>query len=112
MHAKLGSCLAREDYEIEDQEILDAIQYHSTGRENMTMLEKIIFTADYIEPGRQQAPSLKEIRETAFRDMDDALVWILHDTLEYIKLQKAELDPTTWKAYEYYSKTNKEMRME
>ena len=48
IHAKLGACLAEQEYGIQDQEILDAVSYHTTGRQGMTMLEKIIYIADYI----------------------------------------------------------------
>ena len=53
LHARVGSYLAKKEYKIEDPEILSAILYHTTGRPGMTLLEQIIFTADYIEPGRK-----------------------------------------------------------
>ena len=68
----------------------------------MSLLEKIIFVADYIEPGRKQAPNLKEIRKLAFEDLDKALLRILEDTLEYLKSTDGEVDPMTAKTYEYY----------
>ena len=67
LHAKVGSYLAKKEYKVEDPEILSAILYHTTGHPNMTLLEKIIFTADYIEPGRKQAPNLKIIRQGFYR---------------------------------------------
>lgn len=65
----VGSYLAKKEYKIEDPEILSAILYHTTGRPGMTLLEQIIFTADYIEPGRKQAPNLTQIRHLAFTDL-------------------------------------------
>ena len=53
IHAKLGAYLAEKDYGITDPEILDAITYHTTGRPDMSLLEKIIYIADYIEPNRR-----------------------------------------------------------
>ena len=85
LHARVGSYLAKKEYKIEDPEILSAILYHTTGRPGMTLLEKIIFTADYIEPGRKQAPNLTQIRHLAFTDLDAAVTKILEDTLEYLK---------------------------
>lgn len=53
LHAKLGAYYARYKYDVVDQVILDAITYHTTGRPNMTLMDKIIFVADYIEPNRK-----------------------------------------------------------
>ena len=69
----------------------------------MSLLEKIIFIADYIEPGRNQAPNLKELRRLAFVDLDKTLLLILKDTIEYVKGSGGEFDPMTQKTYEYYS---------
>ena len=74
----------------------------------MTMLEKIIFVADYIEPNRDKAPNLKEIRKTAFEDIDRAVYLIIRDTLEYLKKTNSPIDNQTQKAYEYYKKLNKD----
>ena len=68
LHAKVGEHLAREKYGITNPDILNAIRFHTTGRENMSLLERIVFVADYIEPGRRQAPNLTEIRQLAFTD--------------------------------------------
>ena len=61
----------------------------------MTLLEQIIFTADYIEPGRKQAPNLTQIRHLAFTDLNAAVTKILEDTLEYLKSGDGEMDPMT-----------------
>ena len=68
----------------------------------MTMLEKIVFIADYIEPGRDQAPHLEEIRKAAFEDLDRALCMILKDTLSYLRENEREIDSLTQKTYDYY----------
>ena len=68
----------------------------------MTTLEKIVFIADYIEPGRDQAPHLDEIRKAAFEDLDLALCMILKDTLSYLKENEREIDSLTQKTYDYY----------
>lgn len=104
LHAKVGSFLAMEEYHVENMEIISAILNHTTGRPGMTLLEKIIFIADYIEPGRKQAPNLLEIRKLAFVDLDKALIRILEDTLTYLEDGKGEIDPMTQKTYEYYCK--------
>ena len=62
IHARLGAYFAEYEYGITDSEILDAITYHTTGRPAMTMIEKIVYLADYIEPGRKKIPGLAEVR--------------------------------------------------
>ena len=103
LHAKVGAYLAKHKYGVEDQDILNAITYHTTGRENMSLLEKIVFVADYIEPGRKHAPNLAEIRFLAFQDLDNALIRILEDTLNYLGTSEGEVDPVTELTYKYYS---------
>lgn len=102
LHAKVGAFIAEEKYGVTDQEILDAIACHTTGKPDMTRLEKIIYIADYIEPMRSKAPNLEEVRKLAFDDLDRALFKILSDTLNYLKRAPKNLDPMTLQAYEYY----------
>jgi predicted HD superfamily hydrolase involved in NAD metabolism len=102
LHAKVGSFLAMDDYGVKDTDIINAILNHTTGRPGMSTLEKIIFIADYIEPGRKQAPNLAEIRKLAFIDLDKALLRVLEDTLTYLKEGGGEMDPMTRKTYDYY----------
>ncbi len=107
LHAKVGSFLARKDYGIEDPEILDAITWHTTGRPGMTKLDKIIYIADYIEPGRCQAPNLEEVRRLAFVDLDACLYRILKDSLDYLNTTGMEIDPSTQKTFDYYNEALK-----
>lgn len=104
LHAKVGAYLARKKYGVKNQDILNAIHSHTTGRQNMSTLEKIIFVADYIEPGRVHGPAnLAEIRKLAFVDLDKALVRILEETLNYLKNSAGDIDPMTeetWRCYQ------------
>ncbi len=102
LHAKVGAYLAKAEYDVEDMDVVNAICNHTTGRPQMSLLEKIIFIADYIEPGRKQAPNLAEIRKLAFIDLDKALVRVLEDTLTYLKESGGEMDPMTKQTYDYY----------
>lgn len=102
LHAKLGALLAKKKYDIEDEEILSAIRWHTTGRPNMTLLDKIVYVADYIEPKRDKAPNLKEIRKMAFVDLDRALFKILEDTLGYLDGSTDDIDSMTKMTYDYY----------
>lgn len=102
LHAKLGAHLAETEYEISDPEILHAIKVHTTGEPDMSILDKIIFIADYIEPGRDKAPNLQKVREIAFKDLNVCMAQILRDTLIYLKSGKGNIDPTTQITYEFY----------
>ena len=105
IHAKTGAYLANLKYGIKDEEILSAIRCHTTGKPDMTMLEKIIYIADYIEPNRKKQPHLKEIRKACFEDLDKGLLMILSDTVEYLKNNSPEnIDEMTLKTCEYYLK--------
>lgn len=103
LHGRVGAFLAKSEYEIEQEDILNAIAFHTTGRRNMSVLEKIIFIADYIEPGRNKAAHLEEIRKLAFEDLDAALIRILEDTLVYLKNSEGEIDPMTEITWKYYT---------
>ena len=71
LHARLGAYIAHEKYGIDNQEILSAINYHTTGRCDMSLLEKIIYIADYIEPMRYKASRLPEIRKIGAASLPD-----------------------------------------
>lgn len=108
LHAKVGGFLARKEYLVQDEDIINAILYHTTGRPDMSTIEKIIFIADYIEPGRKEAPNLTQLRQMAFEDLDGTLIGILKDTLAYLGKKGGEMDPMTRNTYEYYCKESKE----
>lgn len=90
-HSKVGAEIANEVFDVHDEEILNSIKYHTTGRENMTLLDKIIFTADKIEPGRKYE-GVDEIRKVAYTNIDEAIIMSLESTIEYVKMRKLELD--------------------
>ena len=108
LHAKVGGFLAKSKYKVDDEEIIDAILYHTTGRPGMSLLEKIVYIADYIEPGRNHVPNLGEIRELCFVDLDEALLKILEDILVHLKESKKEIDPMTQMTYEFYKRKQSE----
>ena len=105
LHAKLGAYLAKKCYGVEDEEILESIRCHTTGKPDMSMLDIIIYMADYIEPNRDKAPNLKEIRKLSFENIEEALYAVLKSTLDYLYEIGAELiDPMTKDTYEFYRK--------
>ncbi|MCR5509272.1 MAG: bis(5'-nucleosyl)-tetraphosphatase (symmetrical) YqeK [Lachnospiraceae bacterium] len=104
LHAKYGAFLAKDKYGIDDEDILSAIRWHTTGKENMTLLEEIVFVADYIEPSRNRLGRLGEIREAAFNEtsLDKAMMMILEETIGYLKRTGGDVDEAALRAYEYY----------
>lgn len=102
LHAKLGAYLAETTYEIKNPQILHAIKVHTTGEPEMSVLDKIIYIADYIEPGRDKAPNLDYVRKLAFRDLDACMAQILRDTLKYLSSRGGSIDTMTKMTYEYY----------
>ena len=104
LHAKVGAMLAKVKYDIDDEEVLGAIRWHTTGKPNMNLLEKIVYVADYIEPNRCEAPRLEEIRKLAFSDLDRTVAEILYDTINFLNTKSGAIDPTTQITYNYYAK--------
>ncbi|MCR4617125.1 MAG: bis(5'-nucleosyl)-tetraphosphatase (symmetrical) YqeK [Lachnospiraceae bacterium] len=104
LHAKLGAYLAKTVYEVDDEEVLNAIKWHTTGRPAMTMLEKIVFIADYIEPNRKMLDNMYEVRKLAFTDIDAAIKRVLGDTLKYLGEGTKAVDPMTKETFDYYNK--------
>ena len=102
LHAKLGAFLAESEYNITDPDVLHAIKVHTTGEPDMNILDKIIFIADYIEPGRNKAPNLEKVRKLAFHDLNACMAQILRDTLMYLNSGKGTIDSTTQLTYEFY----------
>ncbi|MCI8514840.1 MAG: nicotinate (nicotinamide) nucleotide adenylyltransferase [Lachnospiraceae bacterium] len=104
IHAKLGAYYARERYGVRDEEILNAIRYHTTGRPAMTLLETILYIADYIEPGRENAPRLPELRHKAQGAREEVVCRIAEDTLEYLERCGAIIDNVSRETAEYYKR--------
>jgi len=102
LHAKVGATYAKEKYGIEEEDMLNAITYHTTGRPGMSLLEKIIFTSDYIEPYRKPLPRIDEIRNAAYHNLDLAVLMILENMLNYLKATSAQIDTLTEETYQYY----------
>lgn len=110
IHAKYGAFLAEHKYGIHDAEILSAIACHTTGKPDMTTLDKILYIADYIEPRRDKADNLSEMRYLAFQDLDETMYEILKGTLEYLNKKGNTIDPMTLQAYEFFQELMKEKR--
>ena len=110
LHSKAGAVLAESRYGVRDEDTLNAIRFHTTGRPGMSLLEKIVFVADYIEPGRDSAPNLPQVRKLAYESIDDCVLQILKDTLSYLATTGSAVDPMTQKTYEYYRRCDEERK--
>ena len=102
-HSKLAAAILREEFGVDDEEIINAVSYHTTGRADMSLLEKIIFTADATEPNRtyEEADRLNSL---AFYDLDRACYEILVRTQKRVEDGGAYLDPDTVRAREWMEK--------
>ena len=104
LHGKIGVRVAKDDFGIDDPDILNAVANHTKGRPEMSLLEKIVFIADYIEPDRDshRIPGMDEIRRTAFEQIDLCVCMIAKNTLDYLNASGRPVDPDSAETYEYY----------
>ncbi len=100
LHSPAGAVYAREHYGVEDQEVLDAIQFHTIGREVMTMTDKIVYLADKVEPARHY-DDLTEIRRLAETDLDGALIECYCAIRESFAAKGQEIHEDTKKSLKY-----------
>jgi predicted HD superfamily hydrolase involved in NAD metabolism len=98
-HAPVGALLVRKEAGIKDDEVLKAIFYHTTGRPHMTLLEKIIYLADYIEPGRV-FPGVDQVRALAKSNLNQALLSAMERTILFIEKKGESVYPLTRQAFE------------
>lgn len=99
-HGPLAAALLPEELGVRDPEILSAIACHTTGKPGMSLLDKIVFLADYIEPGRDHSKRLPEYRRTAFEDLDRAVLLVMEETLRYLEEKKKPVDEMSRMAYD------------
>lgn len=100
IHGELASLIAKTDFGIEDIDILNAIRYHTTGREGMSVLEKIIYLADVTEPTRD-FNNLQQIREMAHIDLDKAVLMAMDSTINHLIRNGSLIHVNTIKARNY-----------
>lgn len=105
IHALVGPAVAQSDYGIFDREIQDAIRTHTTGAPNMSLMQKIIYVADFIEPTREEVIlHIERFREAAFTDLDKAVYMIANNTIEYLQKKGSDIDPATIATRDFYKK--------
>lgn len=104
VHSFLGAEMARCEYDIVDKDIINAIRYHTTGRKNMSKLEKIIYIADAIEPYRKNYEGLEKIRSLAYSDLDEAMKFSLKSTIDFNTQKERVIHPLSIQALEFLQK--------
>ena len=104
LHGKLGVNVCRNEFGIEEEDILNAVANHTKGRAGMSLLEKIVYTADFIEPDRdaERIDGMAKIRKTAFEDLDLAVYMIMKRTLEYLNEAGRPVDTDALTAFAFY----------
>lgn len=100
MHGAAAAIIARKTMGIKDEDILKSIEYHTTGREGMSLLEKIIYLADYIEPSRN-FPGIDQLRETINRNLNEGLILSFDNTIRLIISKGDLIHPNTVDARNY-----------
>lgn len=99
-HGKIAAIIMERDYGIADEDILNAVRFHTTGRAGMSIIEKIIYLADAIEPNRDY-PGVEQVRALAFIDLDAAIMLSLETTIRYVRDRGYYLDYDTVLARDY-----------
>jgi predicted HD superfamily hydrolase involved in NAD metabolism len=94
IHSHISAIIARDSFGIDDAEVLSAIRCHTTGKENMSLIDKILFVSDFIEPDRNFS-GVDEIRRMAYNDLDDALYMVFKSIIMYVVEQGNMLHPNT-----------------
>ncbi|MFC5604022.1 bis(5'-nucleosyl)-tetraphosphatase (symmetrical) YqeK [Sporosarcina koreensis] len=97
-HAAAGRIIAEKEFGVKDPDILNAIRYHTTGRAGMSVLEKLIYIADLIEPGRS-FPGIEELRKTADLKIDEAMKACIAHSVLYLIERRAAVFPDSIECY-------------
>jgi predicted HD superfamily hydrolase involved in NAD metabolism len=100
-HGYVSAILVSRRYGISDNNILNAIRYHTCGRPAMTQLEKIIYLADYIEPARD-FPGIESIRKVVYKNLDQGMMLALDTSIAYVKQMNQKVHSDSIRALEYY----------
>ena len=99
-HGKIAAIKLASDYGVSDEDILNAVSFHTTGRKGMSLLEKVIYLADAIEPNREY-PGVDDIRKEAEISLDGACLRSMESTIKYVLSQGAYLDKDTLEAADF-----------
>ena len=97
-HGPVGAVIACQEFRVEDEEILNAVRYHTTGRAGMSTMEKVIYVADMIEPGRN-FPGVEALREIAMNDIDEIMGMCIQQSVRFLVSKGVPVFPDSIDCY-------------
>lgn len=100
-HGPVGALIGVEEFGITNEDVLNAVRYHTTGRAAMSPLEKIIFVADLLEPGRN-FPGVERLREIADQSIDKAMEAAICHSIDYLMAKRVAISPDAFNCYNEY----------
>lgn len=103
LHGPVGAWIAEHEFQVTDEDILNAIRYHTTGRANMSTLEKILYIADMIEPNRNFS-GVDKLREIVQQDLDEGMRACIRHTIAFLVETKQAIFPDSIECYNYFYK--------
>ena len=106
VHQFAGAYVAEHTLGVTDEEVLSAVRGHTSGKPNMTLLEKVIFLADLLEPGREFS-GIEKLRALFYTDLEACLLKSLKHQIKYLKKLKGEIYPLTLQAYRFLKEGKK-----
>ncbi|MDN3449238.1 bis(5'-nucleosyl)-tetraphosphatase (symmetrical) YqeK [Planococcus sp. APC 3906] len=102
-HAPVGAYVASYEFGVNDEDVLNAIRYHTTGRAGMSDLEKIIYVADMVEPNRKFT-GVDELRQLKEQGLDVMMEVCIKHSIEFLVSKNQPVFPDSLKCYEYFTK--------
>ena len=108
IHAFLGAYLVKEELNIQNEEIFEAIYYHTTGKKNMSLLTKLIYASDGLEESRTY-PGVEDLRKKVFEDFDKGIYLLIKATIDHLNEVNKSIEKNTYDAYLYYEEENTEI---
>ncbi|UAL46234.1 bis(5'-nucleosyl)-tetraphosphatase (symmetrical) YqeK [Sutcliffiella horikoshii] len=109
-HAPVGAYLVEKEAGISDAEVLEAIRCHTSGKINMSTLDKVLYVADYVEPGRD-FPGVEQVRDSANSSLDIAVIQAMKNTITYLLKRNQPIYPDTFHAYNDMTMKVKERKL-
>ncbi|NDI33775.1 bis(5'-nucleosyl)-tetraphosphatase (symmetrical) YqeK [Chengkuizengella sediminis] len=110
-HGPVAAELVQQEFSINDEDVINAIRYHTSGRTNMSMLEKIVCLADYMEPGRD-FPGVDQIRELSKQSLEKALIAGFDSTIRFLISKGKKIFPLTIESRNFLIDEMKNMKEE
>ncbi|MFD1207036.1 MULTISPECIES: bis(5'-nucleosyl)-tetraphosphatase (symmetrical) YqeK [Sporosarcina] len=104
-HAPVGAMIAEEEFGVTDEDVLNAIRYHTTGRAGMSDIEKVIYIADLIEPNRQ-FPGVEQLRTEAEKSLEESMKACIIHSVQYLVSKQVPVFPDSFECYNEYVLSN------